>query len=107
MIQFPTAQSTISSQITLKKVWEDYRQTRRLRETTVRNYDLRLTRCCSDWLDLPISQITRDMVQDRHASIKGEAMANSTMRTLKALYHTISIGVIASPLVGMVLYWVM
>lgn len=72
---------------TLRRIWSDYQQTRTLRETTIRNYNLRLNHCCADWLDLPVTEITKDMVAERHRSIKGEAMANSTMRTVKALFH--------------------
>lgn len=72
---------------TLREVWSHYQQTRKLKPTTLRNYEMRLNHCCSDWLDIPMTSITKDMVQERHRSIKGEAMANSTMRTIKALYH--------------------
>lgn len=72
---------------TLRRVWSDYRQTRSLKPTTIRNYELRLNKCFGDWLDLPLTKITKDMISERHPSIKGKAMANSAMRTLKALFH--------------------
>ena len=72
---------------TLRKVWSDYQNSRKLKEATLRNYNQRLSGYLSDWLDLPVNRITKDMVEDRHRSIKGEATANSTMRTLKALLH--------------------
>lgn len=72
---------------TLQRVWNDYRQTRTLKDTTIRNYELRLRKCFSDWLELPVTSITKDMVAARHQSINGKAMANSAMRTLKALFH--------------------
>lgn len=86
MIQLENRHSA-AAHITLRKVWSDYQQTRRLKPTTLKNYNLRLNHCCGDWLDLPLTEITKDMIAEKHRSIKGEAMANSTMRTIKALYH--------------------
>jgi integrase len=71
--------------ITLRSVWREYAKTRHLKPATLKNYSHRLNYCLKDWLDIPISTITKDMVEERHRSIKGGAMANSTMRTLRAL----------------------
>jgi integrase len=73
--------------VTLRKVWEDYKVTRKLKPITIRNYDQRLNSHLSDWLDLPITEITKNMVEERHRHIEGNAMANSTFRTLRALLH--------------------
>lgn len=72
---------------TLRKVWTDYQKSRKLKQTTIRNYNQRLNRYLTDWLDLPVTELSKNMIEDRHRSIKGEATANSTMRTLKALLH--------------------
>ena len=72
---------------TLRRVWSDYQVSRSLREATVRNYNQRLHTYLGDWLDLPVDQISKDMVEKRHREINGNAMANSTMRTLKSLLH--------------------
>lgn len=72
--------------VTLRQVWADYQITRTLKPVTVRNYEQRLG-LLRDWLDIPVTAITRDMVEQRHRSINGNATANSTMRTLRALLH--------------------
>ena len=73
--------------ITLRQVWVDYQKTRKLKATTLRNYEQRLRVHLGDWLDIPIEQITKDMCEDRHRLIQAQSMANSTMRTLRALLH--------------------
>lgn len=72
---------------TLRRVWVDYKISRTLKPATLRNYEQRLRVHLSDWLDLPVTAISKDMVEERHRRIAGKAMANSTMRTLKALLH--------------------
>jgi integrase len=71
--------------VTLRRVWGEYQQTRHLKPITVRNYEQRLNQYLGDWLDIPLSEITKDSVERRHREIPGKAMANSTMRTLRAL----------------------
>jgi integrase len=71
--------------ITLRRVWSDYQQIRDLKPTTLKNYNQRLNLYLSDWLDLPVTAITKDMCEERHSSISGKAIANSTFRTLRAL----------------------
>lgn len=72
--------------VTLRQVWADYQLTRALKPVTIRNYEQRLG-LLRDWLDIPVTEITRDMVERRHREIRGEATANSTMRTLRAMLH--------------------
>lgn len=72
---------------TLRRVWTDYQVSRTLKEATLRNYNQRLNTYLKDWLDLPVNEITKDMVEIRHRQINGNAIANSTMRTLKSLLH--------------------
>lgn len=74
-------------EITLERVWFDYQQSRRLRPTTLRNYHQRLHGYLSDWLKLPLRELTKEMVEARYVSIQGDAMANSTFRTLRALIN--------------------
>lgn len=71
----------------LRQVWSDYQKSRKLKQTTIRNYNQRLNGYLADWLDLPVTELSKNMIEDRHRSIKGDATANSTMRTLKALIH--------------------
>jgi integrase len=78
-------QQTSAPVVTLRQVWMDYQKSRDLKPVTLRNYNQRLSVYLSDWLDLPITQITKDMVEQRHRSIEAKAMANSAFRTLRAL----------------------
>lgn len=73
--------------VTLRQVWADYQQSRDLKPATLRNYNQRLNQYLADWLDIDITLITKDMIEKRHRSIPGKAMANSTFRTLRALLH--------------------
>ncbi|HEY9678863.1 MAG TPA: site-specific integrase [Drouetiella sp.] len=73
--------------LTLRRVFDDYKALRDLKPKTLQNYEYRLTHCFYDWLDTDVRDITRQMVMVRHREIQGKAMANSAMRTLKALYN--------------------
>lgn len=73
--------------VTLRKCWADYQKCRRLKPTTMRHYNQRLNTHCVDWLDIPMSSITKDMVHEKFNSISAPAIANSTMRTVRALFH--------------------
>lgn len=82
-------------EVTLRDVFEPYKKARRLRPKTISVYEGALRRCFSDWLDIPITQITKKMVQDRHQELsnangprgKGEAQANQAMRVLRSLLN--------------------
>ncbi|MFN8554373.1 MAG: tyrosine-type recombinase/integrase [Candidatus Obscuribacterales bacterium] len=71
----------------LRAVFQDYTVARCLKQKTLNNYRHRLRHCFQDWLDLDIREISREMVMQRHKEIQGNAMANSAMRTLKAIYN--------------------
>lgn len=81
--------------VTLRKVWTDYKQSRKLKPATERDYITKINRCFGDWMDLPVQSITKDMIEDRHRAISksngprgnGEALANLSMRVLKALFN--------------------
>ena len=75
-------------QTTLNDLLNDYLASRQLREKTATDYKRFLKRCLPDWLDEPITAITRDMVQTRHLQLSAEhpAQANLTMRILRALF---------------------
>ena len=71
---------------TLSDVFAAYLASRKLSSETVRNYKQRL-RNLEDWKKLPVGEITRGMIVQRHQEITGAATANGTMRTLRALLH--------------------
>jgi integrase len=80
---------------TLQEVLDHYFSVRNLKPNTVRAYRSMLPRCLGDWLNLPIVAITRDMVEQRHISLRrptkqgttGEAQANTVMRMLGTLLN--------------------
>lgn len=78
--------------ITLGEVWVEYQRVRRLKPATVKCYSVCIDRCYSDWVELPIHLITKEMIAGRHEYMsdlrgrwKGEAQANLAMRVLRAL----------------------
>ncbi len=74
---------------TLATVWRDYRGAKNLEESTMRLYDSNLNKHLSDWLKLPISEITKANIEARHARVSETApgIANVTMRILRALFY--------------------
>lgn len=75
-------------QTTLQSVLDHYLASRRLKAKTAQDYIRFLKRSCSDWLSMPIIEIDRDMIQNRHLAMSSEhpAQANYTMRILRALF---------------------
>jgi integrase len=81
--------------ITLLQVLENFLAVRKLRPNTVKSYTQITKRCLGDWLDAPITSITRDMVQTRHRDLtkttkqgtSGEVQANMSMRVLRTLLN--------------------
>jgi integrase len=76
-------------EITLSKVFADYLNSRKLKDNTAYIYKCVLRSTLSDWLDTPLIDIKKDMVERRHKSItdKGHAgHADHTMRILRALF---------------------
>jgi integrase len=82
--------------VTLRQVWADYQlsRARRLKPSTIADYDRKIHRCFKDWLDIPMRSITKDMIEERHRQISlsgergtGETLANIAMRVLKALFN--------------------
>jgi integrase len=92
-------QSLVSAAPTLREVWADYRNTRPLKESTKTSYRNKLYLLLPDWLDMPICDITKDMVEERHRILSnnksergaGQAQANLVMRILRALVNFASI----------------
>ncbi len=79
------------SEITLKKVLEDYLRSRgeSLKESTRYIYRIVVASSLTDWMDTPIESITREMVEARHREITQsgkKGAANHVMRILRALF---------------------
>jgi integrase len=76
-------------EITLTRVFTDYLSSRKLKDNTVYIYKCTLRSTLSDWLDLPLIDISKEMVERRHKSItdKGhKGHADHAMRILRALF---------------------
>ncbi len=80
---------------TLQEVLNQFLSVRILKPNTVRTYRQMVPRCLGDWLDLPVTEITREMVERRHMSLRkptqqgtsGEAQANTVMHILGTLLN--------------------
>ena len=81
--------------ITLAEAFVDFKSSRTLRPRTIETYDENINRTLKDWLDLPLTSITRDMVKKRHEKLsninglrgKGVASANQAMRLLRVIFN--------------------
>jgi integrase len=75
--------------VTLRSVLDDYLQSRsNLKTNTAYVYKCTLRGSLGDWLDMPISDITKDMIENRHREISNagkKGAANHVMRILRAL----------------------
>lgn len=78
---------------TLGEVFTAYLKDRQLRPRSVEIYSDAINRCLSDWRDMPISKITRDMVEKRLTEISegdsntegSEALAGQCYRLMRSL----------------------
>lgn len=84
---------------TLQEVLDHFLSVRILKPNTVRTYRQMVPRCLGDWLNLPVTAITREMVEQRHISLRkptqqgtsGEAQANTVMHILGTLLNFASV----------------
>jgi integrase len=73
--------------VTLKQILDAYLDARKdLRPRSAEFYRSAVECHLNDWLDLPLRDLTAEMVERRHHDIGGSA-ANSTMRTMRALWN--------------------
>ncbi len=76
--------------VTLGECLSDYLESRSgLKPSTRKAYLATVSQYLSDWLNRPISLITRDAVESRHKKIGkvSESRANTTMRILRAVFN--------------------
>jgi len=93
----PTHHSYTQTQnaITLGIAFEKYIDVRNLRPRTRKIYRDMMNRCLSDWQDVPVSQITKNMVEARHRGLchttqfgtEGKGQANLAMKLLRAVLN--------------------
>jgi integrase len=79
--------------ITLRRAWLLHRATMKKKnrsQVTFDDYQAKIDAHLTDWLDLPLIEITRDICQQRHEKIgenNGTYMANGCMRVLRAIWR--------------------
>lgn len=77
--------------ITLRQVFNDYLAARKsLKESTAKDYERVLKQVVPDWLNKPLINITKDLIQRRHAKhgeSNSKARANYAMRLLRAIFN--------------------
>ena len=81
--------------ITLIELLEEYLQVRTLKASTAKVYRRVITKKLKDWLHLPIVEITKDMVEQRHRLLSsgsskgtsGKGYANVCFKTLQTLLN--------------------
>lgn len=82
--------------ITLREVLQKFLEVKTIRESTQRNYHFAINRHFNDWLDMPITSITKDMVEQRHRELTvspnrlgtpGHGRANNALKKLSALIN--------------------
>ncbi len=79
-----------AAQITLLEVFNDYLKTRKaLKPRTVDDYHKIMKAYFSNWHNVPMAEITKDMVAKKHAKLgeRSHAQANYAMRVLRALFN--------------------
>ncbi|WMP17142.1 tyrosine-type recombinase/integrase [Thiothrix lacustris] len=76
--------------LTLGKAFQDYtRSHKNLKQTTIKDYERSVRVGFPDWQELPLSKISREMVETRHRerSQHSEARANNEMRVLRCIFN--------------------
>lgn len=80
---------------TLGEVFQTYLEIRTLRPNSVRHFSLVVRRCLSEWLDIPITKISKEMVIAKHQALtkptkqgsSGQAQANLAMEIVGILLN--------------------
>jgi integrase len=76
--------------LTLREVFEDYKKARKsLKPRTLSDYERIMHEAFSDWQNMPLLGISKDMVAKRHSKFgeRSKARANLAMRFLRAIFN--------------------
>ncbi len=75
--------------VTLQTVLDGYINTRDLKDGTVKDYRRAMRETFHDWMDIPITSITKDMIERRHVERgkASKARTNNAMRVIRALFN--------------------
>ena len=84
-------EETLIQKLTLNDIFDKYLKSRRdLKPRTIEDYKYCMDKYISDWKNLRLTEITKDMIGKRHTSISennGTVIANGTMRLVRALFN--------------------
>lgn len=87
----PVNQPASSADVpTLKEAYEYFKTMKpNLASRTIETYDQQILSRLSDWLELPLNDITKTMVSEKHKEIskRSKAQANATMRALRSVWN--------------------
>ena len=74
---------------TLRECYEYFKSKKTLTDETIKSYDRQILTLLKDWLDIPINDITKSMISDRHARLTKDspAQANASMRVLRSVWN--------------------
>jgi integrase len=76
--------------LSLLDTYNDYLNTRKdLKQTTISDYNRVMKWAFEDWYSKPVTEITKDMVENRHRERgkRSQARANNSMRVLRAIIN--------------------
>ncbi|MBS1955291.1 MAG: DUF4102 domain-containing protein [Cyanobacteria bacterium SZAS-4] len=84
-----------ANSITLIEVLEEYLAVKQLKKSTVTEYRRVIKKSLKDWLNKPVVEITKNMVEDRHRQLAsgtkhghpGRAYSNFCLKTLQSLLN--------------------
>jgi integrase len=73
--------------ISLRSALDDYLRVRDLKQNTKYIYRVCIEHYLADWLDLPLVEITSDLIEKKHLQLSEyKAQVNNTMRVLRAIF---------------------
>ena len=75
--------------VTLMQAYNDYKDIKRLRDTTLKGYDCALNKAFKDWQNIELIKIDREMIAKRFKDLSKEtpAGANLYFRALRAIFN--------------------
>lgn len=74
---------------TLQECYDYFKSKKTLTDETIKSYDRQILTLLKDWLNLPLNDITKSMISDRHAKLTKDspAQANASMRVLRSVWN--------------------
>jgi len=76
--------------LTLRQAWQEFKTARAMRSQSVQNYGCAIERNLSDWLDIPLAEISAEQIIHRHAADaarRGPAWATRNLRIFRTVYR--------------------